>query len=139
MTWEAYEAGTLEHSIVVPSNDPDLHVVGRWFAESEGDFRGIAFDTAADARLVRDTLNAKLHDRIEELERQRDEARGIVMIYEDMEPGAKPFDTVAKNMVIPVRIPDERPDPPYTQVKVPVKTMLRFLGALQRGPENAAK
>ena len=56
--WEIAPAGSIEHGIVVPNANPDLHVVGRWFPETEGDYRGLLFEELADAEAVRDALNA---------------------------------------------------------------------------------
>ena len=38
-TWGLFEEGSLEYGIVLPEAVRTFYVVGRWFPETEGDFR----------------------------------------------------------------------------------------------------
>lgn len=51
--------GGLEHGIVTQGDAAcqHLHAMGRWFTESEGDFRGMLFDMHEDAKLAARALN----------------------------------------------------------------------------------
>ena len=60
--FEVLEGSSLEHSIVVSNGNPDLHVVGRWFVEEDGDFRGIFFSDIDQAEMACRALNHVLYD-----------------------------------------------------------------------------